>query len=317
MSPYRIAVNMEWTSKCNARCAMCPQHAIERPALMTQPTFDRVLQRLDDARVFRVVVAGYGEPTTHPRFMRFVSAVGEHPARFDMATNGQALDAARLQHVDGKLGLMLVSFSSIDPNVYGRVHRNLDHERVKRNIRTAARVLRKTALGVSLTPMAECLDTLPDTIGWLRDQGVELLTMSPTLYDRAGSMTEHRLASQRLRETIARYGLHSQELDFIPSFGESLAQIRRNRFRCVARNSDLLISAQGDYLYCFNDPSHAHRIGHVSENGIDEVLRARERMGPVDAICDGCSMRDRYGPGELAGVAGRYLRGRARLALAG
>ena len=65
-SSYRIAVNVEWTSKCNARCAMCPRTMISEPKLMVLSTFEQVLSRLTAEDVFRVIIAGYGEPTTHP-----------------------------------------------------------------------------------------------------------------------------------------------------------------------------------------------------------------------------------------------------------
>ncbi len=81
MSAYRIVVNMEWSSKCNARCAMCPQTMIENPKLMTDDIFFRALERINPKDVFRTVIAGYGEPTTHPRFMEYVTTVGEHPGR--------------------------------------------------------------------------------------------------------------------------------------------------------------------------------------------------------------------------------------------
>ena len=63
---YKVAVNLEWTSKCNARCVMCPQDMIERPQLMTADTLYKVLERINADDVFRTVIAGYGEPTRIP-----------------------------------------------------------------------------------------------------------------------------------------------------------------------------------------------------------------------------------------------------------
>jgi MoaA/NifB/PqqE/SkfB family radical SAM enzyme len=317
MKPYRIAVNMEWTSKCNARCVMCPQHLIGDRRLMTEETFRTALDRLSPSEVFRVVLAGYGEPTTHPRFMDMVTAIGDHPVRFDMVTNGQELDLERLQHLDGRIDLMMVSFSSIDPEVYGRVHVNLDHERVKENIRLAQRIFTRTRLGISLTPLAECLDTLPQTIRWLRDQGVALVTMSPTLYNRGGTMLDHEMATRRLRSTIAEYGLRSQELDFIPSLGDMVRQYRANRFKCVPRNSDMFITSGGDYLYCYNDIGHRHCIGHVRDMDLRQALSMRERSHPIEDLCSDCNMRGRYGVREMVQVGAEYLAGRVAAGFAG
>jgi MoaA/NifB/PqqE/SkfB family radical SAM enzyme len=317
MKRYKIAVNMEWTSKCNARCSMCPQHLIGDRRLMAWDTFRVALDRISPADVFRVVVAGYGEPTTHPLFMDMVTAIGEHPARFDMVTNGQELDVERLKHLDGRIGMLIVSFSSIDPGIYGRVHVKLDHERVKENIRLAQQTFTRTRLAISLTPLAECLASLPQTIAWLREQGISNLTMSPTLYNRGGGMQDHEMATRRLRSIIAEYGLRSQELDFIPSASDIARQYLANRFRCIPRNSDLFISSGGEYLYCYNDIGHRHGIGHVRDHGLRQILELRESSLPIEALCKTCNMRDRYRPLEILRVGTRYLADKTVAALAG
>ncbi|MBT4161882.1 MAG: radical SAM protein, partial [Gammaproteobacteria bacterium] len=160
MTPYKIAVNWEWTSKCNARCSMCPREDIVNPQIMDRATFDQVLNRIDADDAFRCVIAGYGEPTSHPLFDEFIEVLREHPVDFDMVSNGQLLNGERLAKLDGAVGKLIVSFSSISPAVYKRVHVNLDQEKVKANILAAKRSLKQTRLGISLTPMPECLDTL-------------------------------------------------------------------------------------------------------------------------------------------------------------
>jgi MoaA/NifB/PqqE/SkfB family radical SAM enzyme len=282
---------------------------------MPLETWRKTLERLSPDEVFRVVLAGYGEVTTHPRFAEFVEAMRDHPVRFDMVSNGHLLDAEKIARLDGVIDLLIVSFSSIDPEVYGRVHANLDQQRVMENIKRAQEMFRHTKLGISLTPMPECLPSLPDTIGWLRAQGIDLLTMSPTLYNRGGSLKEYELASSELRRLISEHGLHSQELDFIPGVGEIYRQWRSNRFKCVPRNVDLFVAANGEYLYCYNDAAHRNAIGNVMTDSIAQTIRRREDMAAIDSLCGPCNMRDRYGPAELLRV-GMNMAG-ARLRRAG
>ena len=303
MSRYRVAVNVEWTSKCNARCIMCPRDAIPNPRHMSRSTFEHILARINPSDVFRVVVAGYGEPTTHPEFEVFVDLVRGHPITFDLVSNGQMLDQTRLEHLDGVFGTLMISFSSIDPEVYRRVHANLDQQRVLANIELARKVLRQTQLAISLSPLPDCLRTLDRTVEWFRLRGIDVLTMSPTLYDRAGKLSTVSLASGNLKAAIRRHGLHRQDLDFIPSVGEIFAQWRANRFNCVPRNTDVLISSHGEYMYCFNDINHGHPLGNVTDRSLREVLAIREDTGPAGAICDNCNLRGRYGPSEMAGAA--------------
>lgn len=308
MSAYRIAVNLEWTSKCNARCVMCPREAIAHPAIMSLDTHAQALRRIRPEDVFRVVIAGYGEPTTHPRFDPLIEQLRGHPVRFDMVSNGQMLDEARLRALDGVVTLLMISFSSIDAGVYGRVHVGLDHEAVMRNIVLAQRTLKHTRLAISLTPLEECLATLPDTIRWLRGQGVPTLTLSPTCYDRAGALDASGPSTGELRRIIRHYGLRSQELDFVGGIRNFAGQWMANRFKCIPRNVDLPIAADGQYMYCFNDASHGHPLGHVAHMTLREALTLREGTGVDASLCGQCNMRGRYGPREVASAAWHYLR---------
>lgn len=312
MSSYRVAVNVEWTSKCNALCPMCPRGLIEHPQLMTEPTWRQVLNRLTTQDVFRAVIAGYGEPTTHTKFLEFVDDMRGHPIRFDMVSNGYQLDTERIRHLDGAIDLLLISFSSIDPEVYKRVHVNLSQARVMENIKLAQQLFKHTKLAISLTPMPECLPSLPDTIAWLRAQGVETLTMSPTLYNRGGSLQEHELATEKLRRVIQQYHLRSQEFDFIPSVQDIFQQWRSNSFKCMPRNVDVFIASSGDYLYCYNDIKHEYPIGHVANLGIREVLVKREGMALIPELCNGCNMFNRYDAKELVKAGFSYARTRLK-----
>jgi MoaA/NifB/PqqE/SkfB family radical SAM enzyme len=308
---YRINVNWEWTSKCNASCAMCPRTLIDDPQVMSRVSFEQALARLDGSDVYRCIVAGYGEPTTHPEFDRFVDMLRGHPVAFDIATNGSRLDEARLRHLDGVFDRLMISFSSIDPGVYARTHTRLAQSRVLENILAAHRLLKKTRLVINLSPTKECLDTLEGTLSWFRHHGIDDLHMSPTYYDRAGAMQDrdgpdHR----RLRDAIRRHRLKSQEQAFISGVGDFVRAWQRNDFKCVPRNISLMISAAGRYTYCFNDITHSRSLGHVATQSIREALERREQSPPEPTLCAVCNLNGRYGPRELLRVAWGYAQAR-------
>jgi MoaA/NifB/PqqE/SkfB family radical SAM enzyme len=300
---YRVALNLELSSKCNARCAMCPRDLIAAPANMTDEVFRAALARITPRDVFRVVLAGYGEPTAHPRFCDFLQAMRGHAVPFDLVTNGSLLDERRLAAIDGAIRTKIVSFSSEEPSVYEHVHAGLDLSTVMQGLERARRTLRSTQLAISLTPLRPCLDTLPRTIAWLRSIGIDALTMSPTVYDRASGSPVGGGApptTQELRAVIREHGLRSQELDFVPSALEIGKQWLANRHKCIPRNTDLLVSAQGQYMYCFNDIRHSHPMGDVHDTSVREALRRREKTDADPAICGQCAMRDRYRFGEVS-----------------
>lgn len=307
MSRYRIAINLELTGKCNARCSMCPREAMVRPRSMTLPTLRQAVARFDPVDVFRVVVAGFGEPTTHPRFSACMEELRRSPVAVDMVTNGQLLDRERLQLIDGVVRTLVISFSSIDPHIYRRVHINLDQQRVMEHIVLARRILGVDRVAISLTPLANCIASLPQTIDWLREQGIEHLSMSPSLYDRGGALNGGDPQAD-LRAIIRRYGLHSQELDFVPSLKDLYSQWRHNKFKCLPRNVDLAIAADGSYQYCFNDIGRTRPMGMVGELSFREALELREQLPAADDLCRQCNMRGRYGIREIARALPDYWR---------
>lgn len=308
MSNYRVAANIEWTSKCNARCIMCPRDKIVAPRIMDKALFQKVLTRLSSQDLFRVVIAGYGEPTTHPRFNEMIELLRGNPIQFDMVTNGQLLNQEKIAKIDGVIENIIVSFSSINTKVYNRVHANLDQKIVLSNIILANKMLKKTKLIISLTPLSDCLETLPDTIAWFRKNGINALSMSPSLYDRAGALdTKKESTTQILRKTIKDNKLHSQELDFIPSIGDVVKQWLANKVKCIPRNSDILISSTGYYMYCFNDISHRHPIASVLEIGLREALELREKTSVDNTVCAQCNLKKRYRSNEVLKVGIKYL----------
>lgn len=310
-APYRVVANWEWTSKCNARCAMCPRHMIDNPTISTAETFEQTLARLQPQDVFRCVIAGYGEPTTHPQFEHFIERLRGNPLTFDIATNGSRLSETRLEQLDGVIHTLMISFSSIDPVIYQSVHTNLDQQAVMDGILAAGRLLKKTRLVINLSPTSECLDTLDDTVSWLRGNGIDNLHMSPTYYDRAGAQqTAGQPEHERLRAEIKRHRLGSQETAFIPGAADIFQQWRNNQFKCVPRNTNMLISASGHYTYCFNDIRESHPLGHVADMSLREALQRREELSEQGEICEQCNLRNRYRPGELARVAVSYLKTR-------
>lgn len=306
MSRYKIAVNLEWTNACNASCSMCPRHMIKKTEIMTEECFAKVLERLNTEEVFRVVIAGYGEPSIHPQFDEFIDMLRGHPVRFDMVSNGHALDEEKLEKIDGAINLLIVSFSSIVKEIYEQVHARLDQEQVIENILLAQKKLNATKLAISLTPTTECLQTLPETIEWFHKHGIHTLTMSPTLYNRSGSLEQERKDNAYLREIINRYKLRSQELEFIPSLWDSAKQLYYNKYNCIPRNAVLPIAVNGDYQYCFNDIGRSHSIGNVSNMSLGEALNLREESGPDPKLCTNCNINKRYNPAEITAVIKHY-----------
>ncbi|MBE9536266.1 MAG: hypothetical protein IMF07_03715 [Proteobacteria bacterium] len=95
---------------------------------------------------------------------------------------------------------------------------------------------------------------------------------------------------------------------FVPSTMDMLGQLWHNSFRCIPRNTDIVITAGGKYMYCYNDITHKHTLGSISEMSIRKAIESREKTGPIPEICDTCNMRERYKAGEFLKVMAKHIK---------
>ena len=96
MKPIRAIHQIEMTSRCNLRCRYCTHPKMPRPKMdMTEETFRRALHWVKAFQSVRphpeLNLAGIGESTLHPEFVRFThlarEAVGPY-VDLVLATNG-------------------------------------------------------------------------------------------------------------------------------------------------------------------------------------------------------------------------------------
>jgi radical SAM protein with 4Fe4S-binding SPASM domain len=121
-----VALQLEITSDCQLRCRMCPlttgtSSTAGSRGPMQPAVFNDVLALA--RRCGRVIIAGYGEPLTHPKILPMLHALDDAGVDIAMSTNGIALtdDIALQLSAVGHLSLINVSLDSPDPAVYRHV----------------------------------------------------------------------------------------------------------------------------------------------------------------------------------------------------
>ncbi len=89
-------VDIEMTNACNQQCGFCLRSSMQRPVgMMDLATFKRIIDELagfDFPTWGKVVLAGFGEPTLHPRFIEAVAYAGAKGVPLRVYTNGTRLD---------------------------------------------------------------------------------------------------------------------------------------------------------------------------------------------------------------------------------
>jgi radical SAM protein with 4Fe4S-binding SPASM domain len=171
------ALQVEFTSRCNLRCRMCPlttkaSSSSGAPGPMFDAVFDEVLAVARRCR--SVIVAGYGEALTNPQCLPMLRALDAEGIDMSIATNGLAVsrEIARSLSEIHHLSMINVSIDSPDPDVYravrqGNVHRALDGLR-----HLMAEIDRPERVMVSSIAMLETIESLVDFPPLLAEIGV-------------------------------------------------------------------------------------------------------------------------------------------------
>lgn len=217
-----MALQVEFTSRCNLRCRMCPlttgtSSSSGTPGPMSEVVFDEV--RRMAKRCGRVVLAGYGEPLTNPQCLPMLRTLDGDGVEVHMATNGLAItpSVARQLVALKHLTHVNVSIDSPDPDVYrkirgGNVHRALQG---LRNLMAVVDEPRRVI--VSAVAMQ---DTLPSLVGFpalLAGLGVRRFNLQAVLdyndFAREQRLLDHDELFARLEDIEAECARHGLDLE--------------------------------------------------------------------------------------------------------
>ncbi len=140
-------IHLDVTNTCNLDCVTCwnygPQLATPKTTAWKKQRIDRALffRVLDEAcatGVERVVLAGGGEPFTHPDIEDFVAAVKQRGLALTIITNGTLCDYDRLAEL--RVDQILLNVASASPRTYAAYHPNQPEQTFDRLMRGADRL---------------------------------------------------------------------------------------------------------------------------------------------------------------------------------
>ncbi|HEV7527244.1 MAG TPA: radical SAM protein [Acidimicrobiia bacterium] len=200
-----IAIQIEFTSRCQLRCRMCPlttgsSSTSHSPGPMHELVFEHVLAIARRCR--RVILAGYGEPLTNPECLPMLRALDAEGIDIAIATNGIALtptiaeELVALEHVT----FINISIDSPDPDVYHQV-RGGNVERSLQGLRNLMAVVNTPdRVVVSSVAMATNLASLVEFPALLAELGVRRYALQAVM-DYTDYAYEHRLVDHVELET--------------------------------------------------------------------------------------------------------------------
>lgn len=271
-------IEVEVTSRCNARCVHCPHTRRTTGLDLDRPTFDLLCERyatyFERAGKSRVVMsfAGSGEPLLNRQleyFVRKASALGVVPT---IISNAALLTPQRAQSlVDAGLEALYVSCQGIESQAY-RESQGLDFEKVLAHILGARPIL--AGAGVKLEIQYNDLPTIrstPDEVVAFWSQH-DLTVRGPyPIWNRGGNLTDFERIHRADGVTKVNFDLPAWCP--VPKFHDT-------------------ITADGTFLRCMCDYfGESPGLGTLEASSIEEIHRIYEQTLKAKAaneICTQC-----------------------------
>jgi MoaA/NifB/PqqE/SkfB family radical SAM enzyme len=176
------AFQIEVTTRCLLRCAMCPRVALaDQWPQMDLPwqTFERLASAFDRTR--HVHLQGWGEPLLHPRLFDMIALAKGAGCRVGLTTNGMRLELAtgqRLLELDPDL--IAISIAGATADTHERIRVGSDFALILENVRRllalrAAQEKRRPKVELSYLMTRANVAELPKAVELAASLGVDEL----------------------------------------------------------------------------------------------------------------------------------------------
>lgn len=140
---FPIEVRIENTNHCNAHCVMCPREKMTRKkGFMSFESFKKIVDQCAELDVKMTHVHGYGEPLLDPLIFKKIKYIKDKgiPETY-MVTNGSLLTEENIRKlIESGLDAMNISFYGFTKETYERIHKNLNFEKTRDNVKNFFRI---------------------------------------------------------------------------------------------------------------------------------------------------------------------------------
>lgn len=135
---FPLCIDMELTNNCNLHCLFCPTgtgSSIRNKGFMSEETFMAIINSLHGQNVGLRFIR-WGEPTLHPKLIKFLTIAKKNGQLLHLNTNGQLLNETLINDLV-KLGLDSIKFSfqGVDEKTYQEMRQDSSFNTLMNNIK--------------------------------------------------------------------------------------------------------------------------------------------------------------------------------------
>lgn len=296
------ALHLDVTNACNLDCVTCwnygpslsqPKSVEWKRRRIDPDVFLRVLDSACSLGIERVVLAGGGEPFTHPDIGRLIGAVKARALKLTIITNGTLCDFDALAAL--KVDQLLLNVASATPATYVAYHPNQEPKTFERLMQGAERL--KGITKVNFVQVINALNAheLVQMVELAHAHGARA---SFKVGDLPAGTERYRLSAEQ-REDLAAVlipAAKARAADLkvrhnLDAYEAALLGTKRGLPRCFAGHFYARVSVEGRVFFCC---AHVD-VGSVGQASFASVWAGQRWQ----------AMRERLARGEYLDVCGR------------
>ncbi|MFJ4742800.1 radical SAM/SPASM domain-containing protein [Streptomyces sp. NPDC088775] len=271
------SLEIEITSHCNADCTMCPRDQLRPVGRMSEYTFSKVVELLQNNPTQGVIIQGIGEPTLHPRLVEYVRtlrmALGELLPIL-IVTNGIRMSTELyLRLLAAGATEIQWSFHALDTGIAAEILGTDRVEHAKENLEGCLRADAKH-ISVNFVLMERNREELATVRNWIRSRGLPPSRMHVIpVFSRGGTVDTEQLFARIHRPTAAP---------------------------CLYVRKSVFIAWNGDLLPCSNDIRGEYPYGNVEQDASGLLLRRwQENLATSEMTYEICRSCDHHSRSSL------------------
>jgi len=274
-------LNLELTSYCNANCSMCPRNNVKEFGYITLETIDNLIKKIENYSLFEISLSGRGEPTFHPELLDILKKLKTTCRKLSLVTTTDGLNEDNYKDCIDNIDILRLSVSSIDPNVFYKIHRGLDYNKIWKNINNLV-MYNPQKLNIHLVGGEETYQKLEDTIKYFKENGVNNIHLFP-LWNRGGNIEEQEINETR-KYLVEKYNIFYSEDEYLD---EEKCKLFQNPNYCPLGDTSISVNFKGDMIGCFQDFGNITKICNVNDD--IEFIKQRAKVLKKMPVCKNCN----------------------------
>lgn len=274
-------LNLEATSYCNANCSMCPRDCIKDFGYISLDIIDKLIDKVEHYLLYEISISGRGEPTFHPQLIEIVKRLKTLKAKISVVTTTDGIKDATYKQLIDELDIMRISVSSIDEQVFKKIHRGLNYDKIWVNINKLVNY-NPEKLHIHLVGGKETYPALERTISFFKANEVNNIYLLP-LWNRGGNIEEQEILDLR-RRIVEKYNIFYSEDEYLD---ETKAKNLANPNYCPIGDTSISVNYKGDMIGCFQDFENLTKICSVNDN--TDFITERAKVLKKMSVCKSCN----------------------------